>query len=147
MGFSPEGTLLVTDWDKPSGARNQLSGQQVYSLIRAYRQRIPGSICRLTMMTIDPEGRVYLLDPARGQVLRFDRTGRYLDQTESIGVSKIHAGRTGRDIYSTRKLKSYHGITAPGSRRRWEVLSSTPLSNRNQSFVSFRMRGIGAAVL
>ena len=100
----------------------------------------PGEHSSACAMSIDPEGRVYLADGRGGQILRYDRNGRYLDRIESIGVSKIYAGRNG-EVFSLRvnptslimELQRWDSAT-------WRVLGSTPLSDLNQSFVSFRVR-------
>ena len=138
MGISPEGTLLVTDRESNQAHEiNYRDNQYIRSFGRTGRG--PGEHRSAYGMSIDPEGRVYLLDGVRGQILRYDRTGRFLDRTESIGATKIHAGRHGQ-VYSLRvnptSLIMELRLRDPAT---WGVLSSTPLSNRNQSVVSIRM--------
>ena len=113
MGISPEGTLMVTD--RESHQAHEISYRDL-KYIRSFGRtgRGPGEHLSADNMTMDPEGRVYLLDGVQGQILRYDRKGRFLDRTQSIGVSKIHAGRNDGVFFSTGKLKPYHGIAAPG---------------------------------
>ena len=139
MGISPEGTLMVAD--RVSHQAHEINYRDK-KYIRSFGRTGygPGEHSSAENMTIDPEGRVYLLDGRGGQILRYDRTGRFLDRTESIGVSKIHAGRKG-EIFLLRVNSS--SLIMELQRRdpaTWGVLSRTPLSNRNQSFVSIRMR-------
>ncbi|MCY3767712.1 MAG: 6-bladed beta-propeller [Gemmatimonadetes bacterium] len=138
MGISPEGTLMVTD-DVTHQAHeiNYLDNKYIRSFGRSGRG--PGEHVSAKTMTIDNEGRVYLLDAVRGQILRYDRKGRYLDQTQSYNTSNIHAGRNG-DIFFLRVNSSLIVELQRRDRATWDVLSRTPLSNRNQSFVSYRMR-------
>ena len=140
MGISPEGTLMVTDWDNHQAHEiNYRDNSYIRSFGRTGRG--PGEHLSAHQMTIDPERRVYLVDPARGQVLRYDRTGRYLDRTEAIGVSKIHAGPEG-GMFILRVNSSLFLELQRRDPATLGVLGSTPLSNQNQSFVSFRMRGM-----
>lgn len=140
MGISPEGTLMVTDWDNHQAHEiNYRDNKYIRSFGRTGRDH--GEHLSAHQMTIDPERRVYLVDPARGQVLRYDRTGRYLDRTEAIGVSKIHAGPEG-GMFILRVNSSLFLELQRRDPATLGVLGSTPLSNQNQSFVSFRMRGM-----
>ena len=140
MGISPEGTLMVTDWDNHQAHEiNYRDNKYIRSFGRTGRG--PGEHLSAHQMTIDPERRVYLVDPARGQVLRYDRTGRYLDRTEAIGVTKIHAGPEG-GMFILRVNSSLFLELQRRDPATLGVLGSTPLSNQNQSFVSFRMRGM-----
>ncbi len=138
MGISPEGTLLVTDFESHRAHEiNYRDNRYIRSFGRTGRGL--GEHLSAENMTIDPEGRVYLLDPARGQVLRFDRMGQFLDQAKSTGASKIHAGRTG-EIFTLRVNSSLIMELQRQDQATWGVLSSTPLSIRKQSIVSFRYR-------
>ena len=140
MGISPEGTLMVTDWDNHQAHEiNYRNNSYIRSFGRTGRG--PGEHLSAHQMTIDPERRVYLVDPARGQVLRYDRAGRYLDRTEAIGVSKIHAGPEG-EMFILRVNSSLFLELQRRDPATLGVLGRTPLSNQNQSFVSFRMRGM-----
>ena len=138
MGISPEGTLMVAD--RVSHQAHEINYRDE-KYIRSFGRtgNGPGEHSSAYNMSIDPEGRVYLLDGVRGQILRYDRKGRYLDRTESIGATKIYAGRQG-EVFSLRvnptSLIMELRLRDPAT---WGVLSSTPLSNRNQSFVSIRM--------
>ena len=136
MGISPEGTLMVTDWDNHQAHEiNYRDNKYIRSFGRKGRDH--GEHLSAHQMTIDPERRVYLLDGVRGQVLRYDRMGRYLDQTQSYNTSKIHAGRKGEVFF----LQVNSSLILELQRRdpvTWAVLSRTPLSNQNQSFVSYR---------
>ena len=137
MGISPEGTLLVTDRESHQAHEiNYRDNRYIRSFGRTGRG--PGEHLSAENMSIDPEGRVYLVDGRGGQILRYDRTGRFLDHTQSIGVSKIHAGRKG-EIFSLRVNSSLFMELQRRDPATWGVLSSTPLSNQNQSFVSFRV--------
>ncbi len=139
MGISPEGTLLITDRDSNKAHEiNYRDNMYIRSFGRAGRGL--GEHWSAESMSIDPEGRVYLVDGRGGQIHRYDRKGRFLDRTESIGVSKIHADRQG-EVFSLRVNPT--SLIMELQRRdpaTWGVLSSTPLSNRKQSFVSIRMR-------
>ena len=137
MGISPEGTLMVTDFESHQAHEiNYRDGKYIRSFGRTGNG--PGEHLSADYMAIDPEERVYLLDGRRGQILRYDRKGGYLDRTESIGVSKIHAGRKGEVFF----LEVNSSLILELQRRdpaTWAVLGRTPLSERIQSFVSFRM--------
>lgn len=138
MGISPEGTLMVTDLE--SGQAHEINYRD-NKYIRSFGRtgRGPGEHASAYGMSIDPGGRVYLLDGRGGQILRFDRKGRYLDRTQSIGVSKIHVGRKG-EVFSLRVNTT--SLIMELQRRdpaTWGVLSSTPLSDLNRSFVSYRV--------
>ena len=139
MGISPEGTLMVTDFESDQAHEiNYRDNMYIRSFGRAGRG--PGEHWSAESMSIDPEGRVYLLDGVQGQIHRYDRKGRFLDRTESIGISKIYSGRQG-EIFSLRVNPT--SLIMELQRRdpaTWGVLSNTPLSNPNQSFVSIRMR-------
>ncbi|MDE2887281.1 MAG: hypothetical protein OXR72_03645 [Gemmatimonadota bacterium] len=139
MGISPEGTLMVTDFESDQAHEiNYRDNKYIRSFGRPGRG--PGEHWSAESMSIDPVGRVYLLDGVQGQIHRYDRKGRFLDRTESIGVSKIHADRKG-EVFSLRVDPT--SLIMELQRRdpaTWGVLSSTPLSNRKQSFVSIRMR-------
>ena len=136
MGISPEGTLLVTDSESDQAHEiNYRDSKYIRSFGRTGRG--PGEHLSAYDMSIDPEGRVYLVDGRGGQILRYDRTGRFLDRTQSIGISKIHAGRKG-EIFSLRVNSSLFMELQRRDPATWAVLSRTPLSDQNQSFVSFR---------
>ncbi|MDE3256922.1 MAG: 6-bladed beta-propeller [Gemmatimonadota bacterium] len=137
MGISPEGTLVVIDRVSHQAHEiNYQDGKYIRSFGRTGNG--PGEHSTADDMSMDPEGRVYLLDKRRGQILRYDRTGRYLDRTESIHVSKVHAGRND-GIYFLRVNSSLIIELQRRDPATWSVLNSTPLSNPKQSFVSFRM--------
>ena len=138
MGISPEGTLMVTD--RESHQAHEISYRDL-KYIRSFGRtgRGPGEHLSADNMTMDPEGRVYLLDGVQGQILRYDRKGRFLDRTQSLGVSKIHAGRNDGVFF----LRVNSSLIMELQRRdpaTWAVLSRTPLSDPKQSYVSFRMR-------
>ena len=139
MGISPEGTLMVADRvSRQAHEINYRDNKHIRSFGRTGRG--PGEHWSAENMSIDPEGRVYLLDGRGAKIFRYDRTGRFLDRTQSFGVSKIHAGRND-GVYFLRVNPT--SLIIELQRRdpaTWAVLSSTPLSNRNQSFVSIRMR-------
>ena len=136
MGISPEGTLLVTDFESHQAHEiNYRDNRYIRSFGRTGYG--PGEHSSAENMSIDPEGRVYLVDGRGGQILRYDREGRYLDRTESIRVSKIHAGRKG-EIFFLRVNSSLIMELQRRDPATWGVLSRTPLSDLNQSFVSFR---------
>ena len=138
MGISPEGTMMVTDSESHQAHEiNYRENKYIRSFGRTGRG--PGEHLSAENMSIDPEGRVYLLDGRGGQILRYDREGRYLDRTESIRVSKIHAGRKG-EIFFLRVNSSLIMELQRRDPATWGVLSRTPLSDLNQSFVSFRYR-------
>ncbi|MDE3256920.1 MAG: 6-bladed beta-propeller [Gemmatimonadota bacterium] len=139
MGISPEGTLMVAD--RVSHQAHEINYRdQMY--IRSFGRtgKGPGEHSSADNMSIDPEGRVYLLDGRGGQILRYDRKGRYLDRTQSIGVSKIHAGRNDGVHFLRVNPTSLIIELQRRDPATWAVLSSTPLSNRKQGFVSIRMR-------
>ncbi len=138
MGISPEGTLMVAD--RVSHQAHEINYRDL-KYIRSFGRtgRGPGEHLSADDMTIDPEGRVYLLDGVQGQILRYDRKGRFLDRIQSIGVSKIHAGRNDGVFF----LRVNSSLIMELQRRdpaTWGVLSRTPLSDPKQSYVSFRMR-------
>ena len=138
MGISPEGTLMVAD--RISHQAHEINYRDL-EYIRSFGRtgRGPGEHLSAEDMTIDSEGRVYLLDGVQGQILRYDRKGRFLDRTQSIGVSKIHAGRNDGVFF----LRVNSSLIMELQRRdpaTWGVMSRTPLSDPKQSYVSFRMR-------
>ena len=138
MGFSSEGTLMVTD--RVSHQAHEINYRD-RKYIRSFGRtgRGPGEHLSVYDLTMDPEGRVYLLDGVGGQVLRYGREGRFLDRTQAIGVSKIHAGRKGELFF----LQVNSSLIMELQRRdptTWGVLSRTPLSDSKQSFVSYRVR-------
>ena len=138
MGISPEGTLLVTDFESHQAHEiNYRDNRYIRSFGRTGRG--PDEHLSADNLSIDPKGRVYLLDGRGGQILRYDRTGRFLDRTQSIGVTKMHAGREG-EIFSLRVNPSLIMELQRRDPATWGVLSSTSLSDLNQSFVSFRER-------
>ena len=138
MGISPEGTLLVTDFESHRAHEiNYRDNRYIRSFGRTGNG--PGEHSSAYNMSIDPKGRVYLVDGVRGQILRYDRKGQYLDRAESIGATKIHAGRKG-EVFSLRVNPT--SLIMELQRRdpaTWGVLGSTPLPNQNQSVVSIRM--------
>ena len=137
MGISPEGTLLVSDFESHQAHEiNYRDNRYIRSFGRTGYG--PGEHSSAENMSIDPEGRVYLVDGRGGQILRYDRKGRFLDRTQSIGVSKIHAGLKG-EIFSLRVNPSLIMELQRRDPATWGVLSSTSLSDLNQSFVSFRV--------
>ena len=137
MGISPEGTLMVTD--RVSNQAHEINYRD-NKYIRSFGRtgRGPGEHSSAENLSIDPEGRVYLLDRRGAQILRYDRKGRYLDRPQSIGVSKIHVGRKG-DVFFLGVNSSLIMELQRRDPATWGVLSRTPLSNRNQSFVSYRV--------
>lgn len=129
---------MVTD--RASHQAHEISYRDL-KYIRSFGRtgRGPGEHLSADNMTMDPEGRVYLLDGVQGQILRYDRNGRFLDRTQSLWVSKIHAGRNDGVFF----LRVNSSLIMELQRRdpaTWAVLSRTPLSDPKQSYVSFRMR-------
>ena len=84
MGFSSEGTLLLTDFTARQAHEFSLDdGRYIRSFGR--RGSGPGEYMSAANMAVDPQGRVYLFDSTQSQILRYDRQGRFLDKTKSLG--------------------------------------------------------------
>lgn len=138
MGFSPEGTLLITDFVGRQALEYSSDGRYIRSF--GSRGKGPGEYYSPRNMAVDSKGQVYLLDTAWGQIIRYDRDGEYLDRTRSFKNSWILTGRKGEvflvkvnpmKIIEVRRLN-------PDT---WDVLYRIPVSTREQDFISFRKHG------
>ena len=137
MGFSSEGTLLLTDFTARQAHEFSLDdGHYIRSFGR--RGSGPGEYGSAYNMAVDPQGKVYLLDSTRGQILRYDRQGQYLNQMRSFRTSRVLTGRGGEvfvlKVNAVKILEVQRLDPAT-----WEVVYRTPLSTDKQRFISFRM--------
>ena len=137
MGITPEGTLLLTDDIAHQAHEFNLRDN---SYIRSFGRsgRGPGEYMSADNMALDPQGRVYLLDSTRGQVLRYDRQGRFLDRTKFIRGSRVLAGRDGQLFFLGVNLRYIMELQRRDPAT-WKVEYRTPLSTGTQNFVSYRM--------
>ena len=143
MGFSPEGTLLLTDFIGNQALEfSHTDGQYIRSFGRPGSG--PGEYSRPMSMDIDPQGRLYILDPGLGYLLRYDRQGQYLDRTPRFSKgSQIAIGRAG-EVFLTRANRTSNGHIMELQRldpATYEPIYRIPLSTSQQSFISRRMFG------
>ena len=143
MGFSPEGTLLLVDFIGNQVVEfSRTDGQYIRSLGRSGSG--PGEYGRPSCIDIDPQGRLYLLDPGLGYLFRYDRQGRYLDRTHRFSKgSKIATGRNG-EVFLTWAKRTSSGHIMELQRldpATYEPIYSIPLSTSQQSFTARRMFG------
>ena len=137
MGFSSEGTLLLTDLTARQAHEFSLNDGQY---IRAFGRKGngPGEYMFAANMAVDPQGKVYLLDKVSGRILRYDRQGQYLNQMRSFHTSRILTGRGGEvfvlKVNAVKILEVQRLDPAT-----WEVVYRTPVSTDKQRFISFRM--------
>ena len=137
MGFSPEGTLLLTDVVSMEAHEfSSTDGQYIRAFGR--KGQGPGEYGFARNMAVDPQSRVYLLDFVWGRILRYDRQGQYLNQMRSFHTSRILTGRGGEVFV----LKSNQMKIMELQRldpETWEVVYRTPLSTDKQRFITRRM--------
>ena len=143
MGFSPEGTLLLTDFIGNQAVEfSRTDGQYIRSFGRAGSG--PGEYVRPMSMDIDPQGQLYILDPGLGYLLRYDRQGQYLDQTPRFSKgSRIATGRAG-EVFLTRAKGTSSGHIMELQRldpATYEPIYRIPLSTSEQSFIARKMFG------
>ncbi len=143
MGFSPEGTLLLVDFIGNQVVEfSRTDGQYIRSLGRSGSG--PGEYGSPSCIDIDPQGRLYLLDPGLGYLFRYDRQGRYLDRTRRFSKgSKIATGRNG-EVFLTWAKRTSSGHIMELQRldpATYEPIYSIPLSTSQQSFTARRMFG------
>ena len=126
MGFSPEGTLLLTDMI--SGEAHEFSrtdGQYIRSFGR--KGQGPGEYGSARNLAVDPQSRIYLLDFVWGRILRYDRQGQYLNQMRSFHTSRVLTGPGGEvfvlkvNAVKILEVQRLDPVT-------WEVVYRTPLS-------------------
>jgi len=137
LGFSPEGTLLITD--HIGNQALEFSRTDGHS-IRSFGQqgRGPGEYGSPQNMAIDPRRRLYILDKVFGQIIRYDRQGQYIDGTRSFKGSRLLTGRAGEVfVLKTNPMKIIEIQRLDPTT--WEPLYRTPLSTDKQRFISFRM--------
>ena len=137
IGITSEGSLLITD-DVARQAHEFSLDDGHY--IRSFGRKGsgPGEYMSANNMAVDSQGRVYLLDSTRGQILRYDRQGRYLDKTRFIQGRQVLTGRNGELFF----LRTNPWKIMELQRRdpaTWAVLDRTPLSTAKHSFISYRM--------
>jgi len=137
MGFSPEGTFLITDRTVAQTFEfRRTDGKYVRSFGR--QGNGPGEYASSVNMAVSPQGQVYLLDLDFGQILRYDRQGRYLDKMRSSNTSRLLTGLNGEVfLLKTNRMKIMEvQRLAPET---WEILYRTPVSTDKQRFISYRM--------
>lgn len=143
MGFSPEGTLLITDVINPKALEFSFKdGRYIRSFGR--RGKGPGEYLSARSMAIDPQGRVYLLDTTGDQIIMYDRQGQYIDRNQSLTTSRtsqLTIGPKGELFVLERN--SLNTLEAHRlDPETYEMLYRTPLSTEKQRFISFRMSSI-----
>lgn len=143
MGFSPEGTLLLTDFIGNQALEfSRTDGQYIRSFGRPGSG--PGEYSRPTSMAIALQGQVYILDIGFGYLFRYDRQGRYLDRTHRFSKgSKIAIGRNG-EVFLTRAKRTSSGHIMELQRldpATYELVYSIPLTTSEQSFTARRRFG------
>ena len=141
MSLSPEGTLLIADMVGKQALEFRLTdGQYIRSFGRTGQG--PGEYGSAFQITIDTQGRVYVLDAIFGQILRYDRQGHYLDKTQSGKDKRLLTGR-GNEVFLL-QTNSMHILEVQClDHATWERVYRTPVSTDNQRFISFRL-GFGA---
>lgn len=141
MSLSPEGTLLIADMVGKQALEFRLTdGQYIRSFGRTGQG--PGEYGSAFQITIDTQGRGYVLDAIFGQILRYDRQGHYLDKTQSGKDKRLLTGR-GNEVFLL-QTNSMHILEVQClDHTTWERVYRTPVSTDNQRFISFRL-GFGA---
>ncbi len=134
--LTPEGTLLLTDFTARHVHEFSLEdGHYIRSFGRSGdgpgEYRIPADIA------VDPQNRVYVHDYF-GNILRFDRQGRFLDKARFINGGRVLTDRNGMlFLLRVNPMKIIElQCSDPAT---WAAIDRTPLSTRKQDFVSFRM--------
>lgn len=141
MSLSPEGTLLIADMVGKQALEFSLTdGQYIRSFGRTGQG--PGEYGSAFQITIDTQGRVYVLDAIFGQILRYDRQGHYLDKTPSGKDKRLLTGR-GDEVFLLQTNPMHILEVQRLEPATWERIYRTPVSTDNQRFISFRL-GFGA---
>ena len=141
MSISPEGTLLISDMvGKQALEFRSADGQYIRSFGRTGQG--PGEYGSAFQITIDTQGRVYVLDAIFGQILRYDRQGHYLDKTQSGKDKRLLTGR-GDEVFLLQTNPMHILEVQCLDPATWERVYRTPVSADNQRFISFRL-GFGA---
>ena len=137
MGFSPEGTLLLTDRTVANALEfSRTDGKYVRSF--GGQGNGPGEYASSVNMAVSPQGHVYLLDLKFGQILRYDRQGSYLDKMRSFNTSRLLTGLNGEVfLLKTNRMKIMEVQRLDPET--WEILYRTPVSTDKQQFISYRM--------
>ena len=140
MGFSPEGTLFLTDGVGHKALEFSLKeGRYIRSFGR--RGKGPGEYYSARNMAVDPQGQVYIIDPTGGQIIRYNRQGEYLDRTTSLRTPRVKTG-IGGELFvlkvNSLKILEMQNVDP----ETYEVLYRTPLSTDKQRFISYRMSSI-----
>lgn len=137
MDFSPEGTLLIADYTGQQALEfSRTDGRYIRSFGR--QGNGPGEYGTPGNMAIDPYGRVYILDPVFGRILRYDRQGQYVDRTSLFKGSRLLTGRTG-EVFLIKVNEMQIIEVQRLDPATWEPLYRIPLSTDKQRFISSRM--------
>jgi hypothetical protein len=138
MDFSPEGTILIADFRGKQALEFSFpDGRYIRSFGR--QGNGPGEYGSPKNMAIDPQGQVYLLDGAFGQILRYDRQGRYSDRRVFYKGSSILTGRGG-EIFLLKKNQMNIVEVQRLDPDTWEDLYRTPVSTDQKRLISYRLR-------
>ncbi|MCY3790029.1 MAG: 6-bladed beta-propeller [Gemmatimonadetes bacterium] len=139
MGFSPEGTLLITDRTVAQALEfRRTDGKYVYVRSFGRQGNGPGEYASSVNMAVSPQGQAYLLDLDFGQILRYDRQGPYLDKMRSFNTSRLLTGLNGEVfLLKTNRMKIMEVQRLDPET--WELLYRTPVSTDKQRFISYRM--------
>ena len=137
MGFSPEGTLLISDMvGKQALEFSSTNGQYIRSFGRTGRG--PGEYGSPYKVAVDPQGQVYVLDAIFGQILRYNRQGQYLDKMQLFKSRRLLTGRGGEVFLlqtNPMHIMEVQRLDPATSDRVYR----TPVSTDNQRFISFRL--------
>ncbi len=146
MGFSPEGTLLLSDAVGRQAFEFSIADGQYIRSIGKYGPG-PGEYGFPTNMAIDPQGYLYILDKGLGYLHRYDRQGQFLDRSPHFSKgARIVTGRDGA-VYLARSVRTPSGYIIelqrlePATSAKYEPIYRTPLSTNQPSFISQKMSG------
>ncbi len=145
MGFSPEGTLLLSDFIVDQAFEFSISdGQYIRSIGK--RGMGPGEYGTPNNMAITPQGHLYILDRSAGYLHRYDRQGQFLDRSPRFSTSSAARIVTGRDgaVYLTRVTRSTsdsgHIVELqrfePATSAKYEPIYRIPLFTGQPSFMA-----------
>ena len=145
MGFSPEGTLLLSDFiGRQAFEFSIMDGQYIRSIGRSGLG--PGEYGFPFNIAITLQGHLYILDKSAGYLHRYDRQGQFLDRSPRFSNSGGVQLVTGRDsaVYLTKITEKSSGHTntielqrlEPATSANYEPIYRIPLSTNQPSFIA-----------
>ncbi len=142
MGFSPEGTLLLSDFIGRQAFEFSITdGQYIRSIGRSGLG--PGEYGFPFNIAITLQDHLYILDKMNGYLHRYDRQGQFLDRSPRFS-SKGAQLVTGRDgaVYLTKTTRTPSGHTIelqrlePATPANYEPIYRIPLSTNQPFFIA-----------